>query len=243
LIKKKRKDNLLINIIAVSDVEKNLINKEKKKFDILIGCGDLSPGYMDYIANEFKTKLAILIHGNHDKKFYFGDYREKNKKFSDTYKGCLVINYGSLNIKKYIKKNITIAGFSGAMSYGEMPFHFHEKDLKKLKKHYKKKSIDIMISHSPPKVKGVTYDSDRFHQPSEKLGEIYNEKFPLIWLYGHIHRNYSTKKLDYKIINEKQKISYMINASPYKFIGFDEINKKITYVETIKKVDFVPVNI
>ncbi|BBE30805.1 hypothetical protein OSSY52_09460 [Tepiditoga spiralis] len=238
----------MIKILAVSDVEKNLINKKKEKVDLLINCGDLSPGYTDYLINEFKVSFGVMIHGNHDKRYYKNSvYDEENLKFSNIYKGFLVLNYGYINLKNYINKNIKIAGFSGALSHGEKPFHFKEKDVKLIKnklcsKVYGNKKIDFFISHTPPKLINTIKDYDDYHKPSYKLGRLFQKIFPNVWLYGHIHKNYTIDLLDFKINGKK--ISYLLNTVPYKFIDYDEELKRIIKIKDVtecklKEVEFI----
>jgi Icc-related predicted phosphoesterase len=232
----------MIDIIAVSDIEKNLKNKDKKTYDLLIGCGDLSPGYMDYIANEFKPRFSILIHGNHDEKHFNNPYKDENEQFSKVYKGFFVLNHGIINAKKYIKKDLLIAGFSGALSYGNLPFHFSEKDVTKLKRELsikmllkRQKRIDIMVSHTPPLIKNTLEKYDRYHQPSEKMAEILYKYSPNLWLYGHLHRNYSFQQYDF-LLKKDYIETYLINSEPVKFIKYDEINKKVISIKNKKEI-------
>lgn len=233
----------MIKIIAVSDIEINLKNSDNEYFDILISCGDLSPGYLDYLANEFRTPITIMVHGNHDKKYYKNEIEYENiVSFSEIFKGCLIINSGILNLKKYINKDLIISGYSGALSYGSKPFHFKEKDVNQLKRKIKrklffekKKNIDIFISHTAPYIEKTISKYDRFHEPSKNFGKIYENYFPLLWLYGHIHRNYEYQEFDFKI-EKNNEISFLINSSPYKIIYYNEKNKKIEEIKMKKSI-------
>lgn len=227
----------MIDIISVSDVEQNIKNKERKTYDILIGCGDLSPGYMDYIASEFKARFSLMIHGNHDEKYYKKPYKEENESYSRVYKGFYILNHGIINTKKYIKKEAIIAGFSGALSYGKLPFHFCEKDITKFKRELsikmllkRQNSLDIMITHTPPLIKNTIEKFDRYHQPSEKLSELYEKYSPNLWLYGHLHRNYSFQDFDF-LLKKNNKDTYLINTEPVKFIKYDEKTKKVVSIK------------
>jgi len=232
----------MIDIVAVSDDEKAIKNKNKKTYDLLIGCGDLSPGYMDYMANEFKARFNIIIHGNHDEKYFKNPYIDENEKFSKIYKGFFVLNHGIINVKKYIKKDVCIAGFSGALSYGKPPFHFSEKDVTKLKRDLsikmllkRQNSLDIMVSHTPPLIKNTLEKYDRYHQPSEKLTEIFNKYSPKLWLYGHLHRNYAFQQFDF-LLKKDDKETFLINSEPIKFIKYDDVNKKIVSIKNKKEI-------
>ena len=232
----------MIDIVAVSDVEKSLKNTEKKTYDLLIGCGDLSPGYMDYMASEFKARFSIIIHGNHDEKYFKKPYKDENEKFSKTYRGFFVLNQGMINVKKYIKKDMLIAGFSGALSYGKRPFHFSEKDVTKLRRELsikmllkRQNRIDIMVSHTPPMIQNTLEKFDRYHQPSEKLAEIFEKYSPNLWLYGHLHRNYSFQQFDF-LLKKDDKETYLINSEPIKFIKYDEQKKQIVSIKNKREI-------
>ena len=61
---------------------------------------------------------------------------KENYSFSKVYKGIYVLNHGIINLKKFINKDIVVAGFSGALSYGYRPFHFSENDVQKFKRNF-----------------------------------------------------------------------------------------------------------
>lgn len=235
----------MIDIMCVSDEEVFLQNKENRKIDLLISAGDLSPGYLDYLVNEFKPTFSIMVHGNHDKKFFSKTYEEENYSFSKVYKGIYVLNHGIINLKKFINKDIVVAGFSGALSYGYRPFHFSENDVLKFKREIFFKSsfrgneykfIDIMVTHNAPYVKGTIQRYSQSHPPSINLGKLFYSLRPKIWIYGHIHPRYGQQELDFVIENSKHKC-YLINAIPYKFIKYDEENKEVVEIETFKRIE------
>ncbi|MCP5454699.1 MAG: metallophosphoesterase [Thermotogae bacterium] len=237
----------MLSIMCASDVEKNIRNDRKRNVDILVGCGDLSPGYMDYLMSEFRPSVGVLIHGNHDEKYYRPYYSERNLKFSNIYKGFIIINNGVINLKNFLGKDFFIAGFSGAMSYGDKPFHFSEKEVKhfykKLSKiKYMNKKFDMIVSHHPPYMENTLPDSDEYHKPSKELGKIYRSFFPPVWLYGHLHRNYTKSDFDFEIHKNGEK-SYMINSIPYKFMEYDEENKKILNVTESYGIKFTKTDI
>ncbi|PNR95678.1 metallophosphoesterase family protein [Petrotoga olearia] len=234
---------MMIDIIAISDEEVYLTNKDKKKFDLLICGGDLSPQYMDYVINEFKPSLSLMVHGNHDKKYY-KLYEEENNSFSKVYKGAYILNHGIVNLKKFIGKDIIVAGFSGALAHGYRPFYFKESDINKFKREIlfntifkggKNKQIDIMITHNPPYIKNTIKKYGQSHTPSRALGEFYLRALPKIWIYGHIHPRYHFQELDFEI-KFLNNVSYLINAVPYKLIKYNDEKKEIIEIRTYKKI-------
>lgn len=234
----------MVDIITVSDEEVYLKNKAKKKIDILISAGDLSPGYLDYLINEFKPSISIMTHGNHDKRYYPKLYEEENNSFSKVYKGVYVLNHGVVNLKNFINKDIVIAGFSGSLAYGYRPFYFKERDVGKFRREIlfnsifkgnKYRNIDIIVTHNPPYIKNTIKKFGQSHTPSKSLGQIFFSFFPKLWLYGHIHPKYAFQELDF-IIKVSNHISYLINTIPYKFIKYDEEKREVLEIESYKKI-------
>ncbi|KAF2956196.1 metallophosphoesterase [Marinitoga sp. 38H-ov] len=238
----------MLDIVAVSDEERVYISNKIKNCDILLGCGDLSPGYLDFLMNILKPKISLMIYGNHDKKYFKNLYNVELTGFSKTYKGLEIIHQDIINLKNKlnINKNVYISGFSGAYSYGKKPFHFSEKDAKIFKRILGRKKafklikdIDIIITHSPPGLENLfEKDISAFHKGSSIMANIYMKYFPKIWFYGHIHPRYTDQILNFRI-HYKNKISYLLNSVPYKYVRYDEEKKEV--VEIIgeeKKIKF-----
>lgn len=223
----------MIHILAVSDEKKELQKEGHKNIDLLVNCGDLEPGYLEYLINEFNPCFSVMVYGNHDEK-YFKENETPEKGFSQKYKGTFIVNNQIINIKKCIHKELTIAGFPGVPSYGKKPFHFKEKDVMPFKIKLQINQLlgtrlDVIISHAQPYIEEVFKEKDYYHQPSKKFGEIYNLYFPSIWLYGHVHPCQFRDCFDVKL-TRKNKQSYILNAVPYKFITYDEITKTVVDV-------------
>lgn len=237
----------MIEIVAVSDEERNYIPKKIKKCDILLGCGDLSPGYFDYLLNTLKPKISYMIYGNHDKKYFKNIFDVELNGYSNTYKGLAIIHNDIKNLKNVLnlKSNLFIVGFSGAFSYGKKPFHFSEKDVIPFKRKLQRsktlkliKNIDILITHSPPGLENMfEKEISSYHKGSKNMALIYKKYFPKIWFYGHIHPRYTDQKLNFKI-HYKNKVSYLLNTVPYKYVKYDEEKKEI--LEIIGEEGIIP---
>ncbi|MBM7559313.1 metallophosphoesterase family protein [Marinitoga litoralis] len=227
----------MIDIVAVSDEERSYLNI--KKCDILLGCGDLSPGYLDFLMNKLKPKISLMIYGNHDKKYFQNLFKVELSDYSNTYKGLKIIHQDIINLKEIlnIKKSLYISGFSGAYSYGKKPFHFSEKDAKIFKRILGRKKafklikdIDIIITHSPPGLENLFEKNiSAFHKGSSIMANIYMKYFPKIWFYGHIHPRYTDQILNFRI-HYKNKISYLLNSVPYKYVRYDEEKKEVVEI-------------
>lgn len=238
----------MVNILAVSDEELldrdfRLKIKLEEQVDILINCGDLSPSYMEYLIFEFRPLTTIMVHGNHDRNFInstqINNYSPENSGYSSIYKGINILtkDYFVLdesNTGIDLKEPITFAGFSGIKSHGQWPFFFKDKQVKTFNKYLKFNNffkqfgeIDIFLSHSPPKIKNMIPNIDHYHRPSKELGQLYQNFKPKIWFYGHIHKKYTPKNLDFLISDENNNQTYLINTVPYKFIEFNEETKEV----------------
>ncbi|WP_129409740.1 metallophosphoesterase family protein [Marinitoga lauensis] len=225
----------MIEIVAVSDEERNYIPKKIKKCDMLLGCGDLSPGYLDYLLNTLMPKISYMIYGNHDKKYFKNLFEVELSGYSKIYKGLSILHSQLVNAKKDlgIESDLYITGFSGAFSYGKKPFHFSEKDVKPFKRtlQIKKtfnfiKNIDIIITHSIPGLENLfEKEISSYHKGSKVMANIYKKFFPKIWFYGHIHPRYTDQILNFRV-HHNGEISYLLNVVPYKYVKYDEKTKE-----------------
>ena len=60
-----------VRLLAVSDEPEKSLDFERNrqeigKVDAVLGCGDLEPDYLSYLADAFKAPL-IYVRGNHDR--------------------------------------------------------------------------------------------------------------------------------------------------------------------------------
>ncbi len=177
----------------------------------------------------------------------------RDSGYSNVYLGMYVLNkdiytINSENTVNSAIDDITIAGYSGINipSKGKLPFYFKKKDVHRflrelnLKQFFGKylgtrfTGIDIMMSHSAPKIKkGTPPDIDFYHKPSKELGRIYHEFHPKVWFYGHIHPTHTGGQdidtLDYKI-RSKKGTTFVLNTVPFKYIEYDEYNGTVTNI-------------
>ena len=150
------------------------------EFDLIIGCGDLSREYLEFLVTLAHCPL-IYIHGNHDEAFV-----------ENPPEGCICIED---TIFEY--QGIRFLGLGGSYRYkkegtylyteGQMKFRI----LKLLPKLVFKKGFDVLVSHAPPYSFG-----DQEHLPHRGFHcfeDLLIEYRPSIMLHGHIHLNYGYK--------------------------------------------------
>ena len=239
----------MVRILAISDEElisgrdaviDNYVNEE---IDVLLNCGDISPSYLEYVIHKFKPWKTIMVHGNHDKTFYSQrkDEIEDNNGFSTVYQGAYVITDGVYQIQDDDKAiHLNICGFSGAYAHGEWPFYYDERRASRFVKSLSFKDffnnldqLDIMMTHSAPKIGDYLPDVDTHHRPSQEIAEIHKKFKPRMWFYGHIHPRYTDEQLDHRIEDEDG-VTYLINTVPFKVIEYDKETGDVRVVNSLE---------
>ena len=232
----------MIHILAVAD-ENELYDSpvEFPQVDILFSCGDLSPQYLGYLSDKYMPAIRIMVHGNHDGQYFEIDEEPVNLDFSEKYHGMFSIVRGIHVIAKeehpFLEDDLRICGFSGISAHGESPFYYSDYSLFRfksdlfVKKHFSSFSgVDIMLTHAPPDFGLIDY-GEGDHQPSQKIAELHNYLDPKLWLYGHIHRRYTDKPLDFFV--DKGAPLNLINACPYKYFSFDQRTGRVKPLEVV----------
>jgi Icc-related predicted phosphoesterase len=220
-------------ILFVSDEERFISKKRYDRCDVVVGCGDLSPGFLDYVVSEFRPHFAVSVLGNHDHRYFPDSHEPVKRGFTDIYKGVYLLTKDYVDLRKWVGLNLTIAGFSGAYSHGPFPFHYQEKEarafcskMKREKTIGKIKKIDVMISHSPPHIPGYFRNSDYFHRSSVPMGRLLSYLQPPIWAYGHVHPRYGRQELSFETRFLSRR-SLVMNAIPYCFLDYDEKKREV----------------
>ncbi len=220
-------------ILFVSDEERFIPKKSYDRCDVVVGCGDLSPGFLDYVISEFRPHFSVAVLGNHDQRFFLDGHEPVKRGFTDIYKGVYLLTKDYVDLRKWSGINLTIAGFSGAYSHGPFPFHYQEKEaqafyskMKREKTIGRIKTIDVMISHSPPHIPGFFRNNDHFHRSSIPMGQLLSLLQPPIWAYGHVHPRYGRQELSFDTRFPSRR-SLVVNAIPYCFLEYDEKKKEV----------------
>lgn len=113
-------------------------NKDRfQGIDLIISCGDLPARYLTFIATVFRGDV-LYVHGNHDE-----GYTHKPPE------GCICIEDTI-----YEWRGLRILGLGGSYRYRPGAYQYTEKEMQRrlLKLKYKlwrKKGIDILVTHSP----------------------------------------------------------------------------------------------
>lgn len=169
-----------MRILAVADVESEYFYDHYSPgklsgFDLIIGCGDLSEEYLEFLVTMAGCPL-VYIHGNHDDNF---------KRVPE---GCICIDN-----KIFEYKGLRILGLGGSYRYKKGKYMYTEKQMKRkilrLKPSlFRHKGFDILVTHAPARHLN-DFDS-MSHRGFECFNKLIHKYHPKLFFHGHIHRNY-----------------------------------------------------
>lgn len=164
-----------------------------EQYDLIIGCGDLDPEYLTFIATLAHAPV-LYVNGNHD-----------GKEGAKKPEGCFCIEDSIYNFN-----GVRILGLGGSMRYKPGPNQYTQKEMNwrvtKLKlKLMKSKGFDILVTHSP--AFQINDGKDLPHTGFMAFNKLIDQYSPKYFLHGHVHLNYggNTKRVmkynDTTIIN------------------------------------------
>jgi Icc-related predicted phosphoesterase len=197
-----------MRILAISDETAPSIYSPRIRdrfgdIDMVLGCGDLSYLYMEYVV----TMLCVpsfYVHGNHDQPTHLSD-------------GQLLSEPGgweNLDGRTVKTKELIIGGLEGSVRYkpqGRYQYTEGEMRLKAwgmvpslMMNHLlHERHLDILITHAPPR--GIHDGSDAAHRGFETFLWLMRRFRPRYLLHGHQHlyaaEQWQTQYLDTTVIN------------------------------------------
>ena len=203
-----------MKILAVSDQEIDEVYElapqgQFKGIDLIIGCGDLHYGYLEFLVTVLNVDL-FYVPGNHD-----FDYNPGSR---DGYApGCV-----DLDLRTVDAKGLLLAGFGGSIRYRpEGPNQYTQTQayarlarlVPRLWRNRQRhgRALDMLITHSPPF--GLHDDESRAHQGLKAINWLINWAKPRYLLHGHMHYHPSNLMRDL----DWQGTSIM-NVYPYRVI-------------------------
>ncbi len=180
-----------MKLLTVSDREcvRVYSTKIKESFhdiDLVIGCGDLSYFYLEYIISSLDVPL-YFVRGNHAKDIEYGCQGSRQSP------------WGAINIhKKVIREKNTgliLAGIQGSLRYNYGNYQYTQKQMWAMvlqlvpslmwnKLHYGR-YLDIFVTHAPPW--GIHDCQDPAHQGVKAFTWLIKTFQPSYHLHGHIH--------------------------------------------------------
>jgi uncharacterized protein len=178
-----------IKILGLSDVEVPLIHNAQvaQRFpdtDLVIGCGDLSYEYMEYVISKLDTPL-YYVRGNH------------SKPVEDVPGGILVAPRGGIDLhRKAINEHgLLLAGAEGSLRYRDGPYQYAQWEMWLMifslapRLLYNRirygRFLDIFVTHASPW--GIHDAPDLTHQGFKAFRWFLRVFQPAYHLHGHIH--------------------------------------------------------
>ena len=169
-----------MKILAVADIESEYLYDyyspgKLDGFDLIIGCGDLSEEYLEFLVTMADCPL-VYVHGNHDDKF---------KRVPE---GCICVD------NKIVEVNgLKIMGLGGSYRYRNGKYMFTEKQMKRkilrlTPSLLKNRGFDILVTHAP--ARHLNDFENRSHRGFECFNGLIHRYHPKLFCHGHIHRNY-----------------------------------------------------
>ena len=170
----------IVDIIYTPSIEERLAD-----VDLIISSGDLPNNYLEFIVT-ILNKPLFYIFGNHHRKV---TYTDKGKKTGGP-EGCINID------NRIIEYNgLLIGGLEGSMRYspGEHQYTDFEMCMKinrlrpRLYKNklFKKRFIDILVTHAPPYK--IHDEEDLCHRGFKSFNKFIESYKPKYLIHGHIH--------------------------------------------------------
>lgn len=201
-----------MKILCVSDTEMpqlhNAVNLRRVYSDIdaIISCGDLSPGYLDFISSITSVPL-FYVRGNHDE-----IYEKEPPGGIDLHKQ--VVEYGG----------ITMTGFEGSINYNKGIIQYTQSQMHLMmlgmtptilwSRWVRKRRIDLFVTHSP--AKDIHDGTDVAHRGFDSF--LYFMKWfrPRYMLHGHVH-TWDRRKT----VRTKYESTCVMNINPFTILELD----------------------
>lgn len=172
-----------MKILAVSDVEvpqmqnADYLLRTYSDVDLLISCGDMSAGYLDFIASVLMLPL-FYVRGNHDT-----TYVPPQPGGDDLH----------LRIKKF--NGFYFAGLEGSINYNDGAVQYTNQDMwlnvlrllpqLLLRRLRHGAGVDVMVTHSPPK--GIhDIPTDYAHRGFQSFRHLMRWARPRYLIHGHV---------------------------------------------------------
>lgn len=198
-----------MKILALSDKVVDIIYtpsiaERLKDIDIIISCGDLPNYYLEFVVS-ILNKPLFYIFGNHHKNII---YTDKGKKSGDP-EGCINLDN---RIVRY--NDLLIGGLEGSMRYSGNDYQYTDfqmctkinrlKPRMCLNKIFRKKYIDILITHAPPYK--IHDGEDLCHKGFKCFNNFIKKYRPGYLIHGHTHiygpdKNWLTDINGTKVVN------------------------------------------
>lgn len=166
-----------MRILTVADAESRALEHFDParwgKVDLLVSCGDLAVGYLDYLASILNVP-SLYVRGNHDA-------------------GRDVPGWDNLHGRIVTVGGLRIAGLEGARWYGGAGVEVGDRRMALRARLLGwrialARGVDVVVTHAPPVLDdGPT---DHVHAGFAAFNRLLERHRPALWLHGHLHMDY-----------------------------------------------------
>jgi Icc-related predicted phosphoesterase len=177
-----------MRILAVSDVEDEAVAaslaSKVGSVDLVVGCGDLSYEYLDFIATALGVPLRA-VHGNHD---------TPPENLDDR---AIGVWWRGIDLHGRVVEidGVLLGGFEGSPLYSRGPYQFGEFDVwlailrmvpsliaNRIRRG---RFLDVLVTHAPPL--GIHDQRDKAHRGFAAFRTFLRVFHPRYHLHGHTH--------------------------------------------------------
>lgn len=184
--------------------------------EMILGCGDLPPSYLDYIVSMLNIP-CFYVPGNHDGEPEYTDYGQSIHKPL----GCV-----DLDGRVVVHDGLVIGGLGGCLWYNGGPHQYTQramtrrvyKLLPRILWHRRRtgRGLDILITHAPPA--GIN-DGTGAHTGFKALRWLVERFPPRYLIHGHVHRNY---RMNPKVETQVGD-TLVINTAGYRVLTIEQL--------------------
>lgn len=179
----------MAHVLAVSDVEDDVLcarlaSGSLGPVDVVVSCGDLRPGYLDYVATMANAPL-VYVRGNHDTD-------------EAGYADC-----GGIPLDMTLERvaGLAFVGLDGSIDYREDIVGYSEAQMAARATVLAAKAklmggVDVLVCHTPPR--GYGDMDDLPHRGFKCYNRLLKVLRPKIMLSGHVHLNYGMRKREHE---------------------------------------------
>lgn len=210
-----------MKVLTVSDevvqtIYHNSAAQRFREVELVLGCGDLPPSYLEYIVSTLNVP-CFYVPGNHDGTPEYTDYGAALLKPQ----GCVdidgrVVRHGGL----------TIGGLGGSIWYNGGKYQYTQHMMTARvsallpriiwARRWNGYGLDILITHSPPA--GIN-DGKGAHAGFKALRWLLQRFPPRYHIHGHVHQNYRMTA----DIQTKFGSTQVINTAGYRLLTIEPL--------------------
>lgn len=174
-----------IRLLAVSDAVDpaltHAVNRDAiGRLDAIVGCGDLEPSYLGFLADSFGVPIAF-VRGNHDRG---GHWSETARKAPDHLRSGRLVQVGAITVAPFEWPGLRAdqAPRDEWQAWRDVIRAARSLVIRRLRG---RTSPILVLSHAPPRGVG-DHAANRYHLGYAAYRWLLERMRPPLWLHGHI---------------------------------------------------------